>query len=155
MEGTHKKDHEWDQVVKADMVDRPVEEVTDEEVMEAINKMKLGKAAGPTEVNMDMIIANGKFGLGIIKKLCQRVLDGKGMPEEWKSVVVPIYKGKDVMDCGAYRGVKLLEHAMKIVDRVLENRIRGLVTINGMQFGFMSRKGTTHVLFILARGVSR
>ena len=28
------------------------------------------------------------------------------------------------MDCGAYREVKLLEHAMKIVERVLENRIR-------------------------------
>ena len=27
------------------------------------------------------------------------------------------------MDCGAYRGVKLLEHAMKIDERVLEKRI--------------------------------
>ena len=51
------------------------------------------------------------------------------MSEEWKtSVVVPIYKAKgDVMDCGACKGVKLLEHAMKIVERVLENRIRGWV----------------------------
>ena len=32
--------------------------------------------------------------------------------KEWKtSVVVPIFKGKgDAKDCGAYRGVKLLEH---------------------------------------------
>ena len=47
------------------------------------------------------------------------MLDGKGMPEEWKtSVVVPIFKGKgDVMDCGAYKGVKLLEHAIKIVEK--------------------------------------
>ena len=61
------------------------------------------------------------------------------MPEEWKtSVVVPIFKEKgDVKNCGAYRGVKLLEHAMEIVERVLENRIRGLVTIDDMQFGFM------------------
>ena len=67
-----------------------------------------------------------------MKKLCQIVLDGKGMPEKWKtSVVVPIFKGKgNVMDCGAYRGVKLLEHAMTIVERVLENRIRGSVTIS-------------------------
>ena len=55
------------------------------------------------------------------------------------------------MDCGTYRGVKLLEHAMKIVERVLENRIRGLVTIDDMQFGFMSGKGTTDALFILRR----
>ena len=45
--------------------------------MKAMNKMKLGKAAGPSEVNMDMIMASGKFGVGVLKKLCQRVLNGK------------------------------------------------------------------------------
>ena len=146
-------ENEWDQMVEADMVEGPIEGVTDEEVMEAMNKMKLEKAAEPSKVNMDTIIASGKFGVEVIKKLCQRVLDGKGMPEEWKtSVVVPIFKGKeDVMDSGAYREVKLPEHAMKIVERVLENRIRGLVTIDDMQFGFMPGKGTTHALFILRR----
>ena len=149
METIMKVENEWDQMVEVDMV----KGITDEEVMEAMNKMKLGKAAEPSEVNMDMIIASGEFGVGVMKKLCQRVLDGKGMPEEWKtSVVVPIFKGKgDVMDCGAYRGVQLLEHAMKIVDRVLENRIRGLVTIDDMQFGFMPGKGTTRAWFILRR----
>ena len=50
----------------------------------------------------------------------QRVLDGGGMPDEWKtSVIVPIFKEKgNVMSCGSYRGVKLLEHAMKIVEKV-------------------------------------
>ena len=56
---------------------------------------------------------------------------GRGMPDEWKtSVIVPIFKGKgDVMSCGSYRGVKLLEHAMKIVERVLERQIRTLVNL--------------------------
>ena len=68
------------------------------------------------------------------------------------SVVVPIFKGKgDVMDCGAYRGVKLLEHAMKIVERVQEKRIKELVKVDDMQFGFMPGKGTTDALFILRR----
>ena len=55
----------------------------------------------------------------------QRVLNGRGMPDEWKtSVIVPIFKGKgNVISCGSYREVKLLEHAMKIVQRVLERRI--------------------------------
>ena len=81
------------------------------------------------------------------------MFDGKGRPEEWKTrVAVPIFKGKgDVMGCGAYRGVKPLEHAMEIVERVLENRMRGLVTIDDMQFGFMRWKGTTNALFILRR----
>ena len=153
MEKIMNVENKWDQMAEADMVEGPVEEVTYEEVIKAMNKMKLGKAAAPSEVNMDMIMASGKFGVGILKKLCQRVLDGKGMPEEWKtSVVVPIFKGKgDVMDCGAYRGVKLLEHAMKIVERVLEKRIKELVKVDDMQFGFMPGKGTVDALFILRR----
>ena len=52
-------------------------------------------------------------------ELCQRVLDGRRMPDEWKtSVTVPIFKGNgDVMRCGLCR-VELLEHAMKIVERI-------------------------------------
>ena len=67
-------------------------------------------------------------------ELCQRVLDGRGMSDEWKTnVILPIFKRKgDVMSCGLYREVKLLEHAMKIVKRVLERRIRTLVNLNEM-----------------------
>ena len=67
MEKIMNVENEWDQMVEVDMVEGPVEGVTDEEVMEAINKMNLGKAAGPSEVNMDMIIASGKFGVGVMK----------------------------------------------------------------------------------------
>ena len=34
-------ENEWDQMVEVDMVEGPVEGVTDEEVMQAMNKMKL------------------------------------------------------------------------------------------------------------------
>ena len=54
-------------------------------------------------------------------------------------------------NCGAYRGVKLSEHGMNIIDRVLEKRIRSLVAVNDMQFGFMPGKGTTDALFIVRR----
>ena len=64
------------------------------------------------------------------------------------SVVIPIIKGKgDVMSCGVYRGVKLLEHAMKIVERVLESRIRLLVNLDEMQLGFMPVKGKKDAFF--------
>jgi len=40
------------------------------------------------------------------------------IPEDWKSsVVLPIYKGKaDPMECGSYRGIKLLEHGCEWVN---------------------------------------
>ena len=43
------------------------------------------------------------------------------------------FKGKgDVMSCGSYREMKLLEHAMKIVEKVLEGRIQTLISLNKM-----------------------
>jgi len=57
-------------------------------------------------------------------------------PEDWKSsVVLPIYKGKgDPMKCESYRAIKLLEHAMKVVERIFEQRIQQQIDIDDMEF---------------------
>jgi len=72
------------------------------------------------------------------------------IPEDWKSsVVLPIYKGKgDPMDCGSYRWIRLLEHAMKVVERIFEHRIWQQIEIDDMQFGFMKGEGTTDAIFM-------
>ena len=67
-------------------------------------------------------------------------------------MIVPIFKGKgDVMSCGSYREVKLLENAVKIVERVIERRIRTLVNLNEMQFGFMPGIETVDAIFMVRR----
>ena len=70
------------------------------------------------------------------------------IPEDWKSsMVLPIYKGKgDPMVSGSYRGIKLLEHAMKVVERIFEDRIWQQIDIDDMQFGFVKGKGTTDAI---------
>ena len=63
-----------------------------------------------------------------------------------------IYKGKgDVPNCNAYRGVKLLQHGIKIVERGLKKRIRALVVMVNMQIGFMPGRGMADPLFIVRR----
>ena len=65
------------------------------------------------------------------------------------SELVPIYKGKgDVLECSSSRGIKLLEHGMKVAERVLERRLKQTVEIDKMQFGFTPGTGTTHAIFI-------
>ena len=60
----------------------------------------------------------------------------------------PFTQGKgDPMECGSYRGIKLLEHAMKVVERIFEHRIRQQIEVDDMQFGFMKFKGTTDAMF--------
>jgi len=51
------------------------------------------------------------------------------------------------MECGSYRGIKLLEHAMKVVERIFEHRIRQQIEVDDMQFRFMKGKGTTDAIF--------
>ena len=51
--------------------------------------------------------------------------------------------------CGKYQGLKLLEHTMKGLERIIDVIIRQQVDIDSMQFGFMPGRSTTDVIFIL------
>jgi len=59
-----------------------------------------------------MIQATGDIGIQWIFDLCNGIVKEGSILEDWKSsVVLPIYKGKgkgDPMECGSYRGIKLL-----------------------------------------------
>ena len=59
-------------------------------------------------------------------------------------------KGKgDALNRGNYRGLKLIEQTMKVLERVVEGLIRQRVEIDEMQCGFMSGRGTTDAIFIV------
>ena len=85
-----------------------------------------------------------------LTSICNRIVKEEAIPESWQmSELVAIYKGKgDVLECGSPRGIKLLEHGMKVAERVLERRLRQAVKIDKMQFGFRPGTGTTHAIFI-------
>ena len=67
--------------------------------------------------------------------IANEVLNSSRMPSTWrKSLVVSLYKGKVyVMVCGNYRTIKLMEHALKVVERVFEGRLRKVVQIGDEQ----------------------
>ena len=75
-------EEKWDQNVKAELVEGPVERLSREEVVKAIREMKAGKAAEPLEVSVEMIAASGEIGIGVMGELCQGLLDGRGMPDD-------------------------------------------------------------------------
>ena len=53
------------------------------------------------------------------------------------------------MKCKNYRGIKLLEVGLKILEKVLDRRIREMAQIQGTQYGFRSGKGTMDPIFII------
>ena len=72
------------------------------------------------------------------------------MPEEWRSVLISIYKNKgDAQCCGNYRGIKLMSHTMKVWEKIIETSLRDRVEISKQQYGFMPRKETTDAMFAL------
>ena len=79
----------------ANTVDRPIENVMREEIMETFKYLKIEKASGPTEVYAEMISASGNVGIRVLMEFCHRILDEKGMPKDWAtSVAIPIFNGK-------------------------------------------------------------
>ena len=88
--------------------------------------MKQGKAAGPSGVVVEMMAAGGDLPVEWMTDLCNSIIAEGRIPTDWpKSTLVPLYKGKgDPLECGSYRAIKLLEQRMKVMERVLEQRVR-------------------------------
>ena len=115
------------------------------------NRMKKGHAAGWSGLPIYLIKHLGESGVDMMHEILKRVWEEEHMPEGWKkSEIVHIYKRKgDPLESRNFRGITLLEHVMKMFEKILERRLRKLIRVNNMQFGFCSGKGTTDAVFII------
>ena len=119
--------------------------------MKAITKMKTGKAAGPSGIVAEMLKASGDTGARLVTDFANDMVRNGVIPSDWEdSFIINIYKGKgDALERSNYRGLKLLDHVMKGIERVIEKIIRERISIDDMQFGFMPGRGKTDAIFIL------
>ena len=95
-------------------------------VRKAINNMSLGKAAGPSCIVAEMLKAAGSSGASMIRDLIEDIIFENRIPSEWqKSHIVSVYKGKgDALRRSNYRGLKLIDQVMKVLEHVVEGFIR-------------------------------
>src|SRR5580698_5591187 len=114
-------------------------------------KMKSGKAVGPSGIAAEMLKAAGEDGVRWVTDICNAIVKEGRIPDDWrKSWMVCVYKGKgDALNCGSYRGIKLLDQAMKVFEKILETQLRSKVKLDDMQFGFRPGKGTTDAIFVI------
>ena len=80
--------------------------------------MSLGKAAGPSGIIAEMIKPTGEVGVSLIRELIEAIISEGKIPSDWQeSYIVSLYKGKgDALDRGNYRGLKLIEHVLKVLE---------------------------------------
>ena len=126
-------------------VEGPLQEVTIEEVQLALKSMKPNKAPGPSGLSTDILKSGGGIVVEQLTKVLKQVMTTEQSPTEWKeSITIPIFKGKgDPLQCDKYRGLRLLEHSMKVWERILDRRLKEVVNISSNQFGFTVGKSTT------------
>ena len=115
--------------------------------------MASGKAAGPSGIVAEMLKPVGEAGTEEVRDLVENIISEGCIPTDWQeSFIVNLYKGKgDALNRSNYRGLKLIEQVMKVLERVVEGLIRQRVEIDEMQCGFMSGRGTTDAIFIVCQ----
>ena len=84
-----------------------------------IQQLKNFKTPGVDSISHELI----KYG-GIeaeMHKLIQELWKAEYMPEEWKiSLIVPVHKKENMLDCRNYRGISMLCTSYKIFTRILQ-----------------------------------
>ena len=132
-------------------VEGPLIPITIDMVKKAISQMKAGKAPGPSGIVVEMIRAACDTGASMIRDLAAAIIcDGK-VPSDWEqSFIVCLYKGKgDALERGNYRGLKLTEQLMKVLERIVDGLIRQVVSLDDSQFGFVPGRGTTDAIIVV------
>jgi len=101
-----------------------VPELSASEIELAIEKLKSHKSPCTDQISAELIKAGGKTIRCEIRKLIISIWNKEELPEEWKeSIIVPIYKKGDKIDCSNYSGISLLPTTYKILSNILLSRL--------------------------------
>ena len=64
--------------------------------------------------------------------------------------ITPLFKGKgSILECSNYRGIKLISHTLKLLERIIDRRLRTIVDLGNNQFGFRRGRSTMDPVFAL------
>ena len=133
---------DWDLVSLAGVysVKDPIPHIPLELAFNAIKLMKCSNSTGTTLRVAEMLKASAVERGQQIRDLIEHIIHFGKIPNEWEeSIIVSPSKGKGVAPgWGNYRGLKLLDPVMNVLERVAENFLR-----QQPQLGFMPGCSTT------------
>ena len=105
--------------------------IQESEVREALKMMKGGKAMGPDGIPIEVWRCLGDIAIVRLTKLFNHIFRSNKMPDEWRNILIPIYKNKgDIQSCTNYRRIKLMSHTMKLWERVIEHCLRAITQVS-------------------------
>ncbi|XP_076325106.1 uncharacterized protein LOC143233091 [Tachypleus tridentatus] len=99
-----------------------------DEVEHAMKKIHKGKAAGPDDIPIELLLALKEVGIQEVTKLLNTIYDTGEIPEDFKkSIFIALPKKSRTTDCEQHRIISLMSHLTKIILRVLMSRMRNKI----------------------------
>ena len=106
-----------------------------------------GKASGPTGISYELLSKLGTKARVFLLSVLNKALSTATVPQEWLShIILPIPKGPWTQDYNATRPIALLETPRKILEQLINKRIRKVLQENpnilqGGNYGFVPGDG--------------
>ena len=138
-------------VMKEDSLNS-IEPPDEEEMENALRKLKNGKAPGPDGIQSELLKCGGEELKKALHDLMLTIWEREAMPTEWATAIIcPIHKKGDQTECANYRGISLLSCAYKLLSNILFERILPYSEkeLGKYQAGFRRGRSTTDQLFSL------
>lgn len=119
--------------------------ISPEEVAQALRKLNTVKAAGPDGIHPAIMKPLADIIAEPLAQLFNKSLRQQELPTDWKNAsVTPIHKGGDADKVGNYRPVSLTSTVLKVMERILRDKVVGHVTrqklLTAQQHGFIRKK---------------
>lgn len=106
-----------------------------------------------------MIKHIGQKGRELMLKIYNRIWIEEEIPNDWKkALIVPIYKNKgNKKDCNNYRGISLISNAMKILEQIIDKRLRATLenTLYESQSGFRQGRSIQDQIFSMKQLIQK
>ena len=129
---------------------REVPPISVEEIRNQLAVMKGNKACGSDMIPIEVWKKMGEEGVVFLNKEFNEILTS-GIPSSWRlSEVTPLFKGKrSILECSNYRGIMLISHTLKLLERIIDQRLSTIVELGNIQFGVRRGRSTMDPVFAL------
>ena len=135
-------------------------ELTETEFIKAFNSLKLNKAPGLDDFNVNIITQSFQIIKTPLFFLFDMSLKQGIFPDSLKRAkIIPIYKKGDPYDVSNYRPISILSCFSKILEKIMYNRLeRYLITnklLSQSQYGFQAAHSTEQAILYLTDKISK
>ena len=146
-------------LVIEDEVEDEDEHITEDELTDAMKEMRNDRSPGFDGISVELYKEGGPRLKRVVLHLINEIWKDECIPEDWgKTIIVLLYKGKgDSTKCENYRGIALINHIMKIYERILEKRARAIIEpqLGQEQYGYRKGRSVIDLIFALRMVVEK